>query len=53
MTPSEVQYPFLSFRKGGIDRTMAAEMYLHLGYRLGDGKADGQADETVPAARRC
>lgn len=33
MTPSEVQDLFLSFQKAVIERTMAAEVNLHLGYR--------------------
>lgn len=35
MTPGEVQDLFLSFKKAVIERTMAAEMNLHLGYRPG------------------
>ena len=45
MTPSEVQDLFLSFQKAVIERTMAAEMNLHLGYRLGQDKPEGQANE--------
>lgn len=45
MTPSEVQDLFLSFRKAVIERTMAAEMNLHLGYRPGEDKPESQANE--------
>lgn len=45
MTPSEVQDLFLSFQKAVIERTMAAEMNLHLGYRPGEDKPEGQANE--------
>ncbi len=45
MTPSEVQDLFLSFQKAVIERTMAAEMNLHLGYRPGEDKPEGQADK--------
>ena len=45
MTPSEVQDLFLSFQKAVIERTMAAEMNLHLGYRPGQDKPEGQANE--------
>ncbi|CUJ18224.1 Transposase and inactivated derivatives [Achromobacter xylosoxidans] len=45
MTPSEVQDLFLSFQKAVIERTMAAEMNLLLGYRPGEGKPEGQANE--------
>ena len=36
---------FLSFQKAVIERTMAAEMNLHLGYRPGQDKPEGQANE--------
>ncbi|MFY4261980.1 IS256 family transposase, partial [Achromobacter xylosoxidans] len=45
MTPNEVQDLFLSFQKAVIERTMAAEMNLHLGYRPGEDKPEGQANE--------
>ncbi|MGI0872439.1 IS256 family transposase [Pseudomonas aeruginosa] len=45
MTPSEVQDLFLSFQKAVIERTMAAEMNLHLGYRPGEDKPEGQTNE--------
>jgi len=45
MTPSEVQDLFLSFQKAVIERTMAAEMNLHLGYRPGQDKPEDQANE--------
>lgn len=45
MTPGEVQDLFLSFQKAVIERTMAAEMNLHLGYRPGEDKPEGQANE--------
>jgi len=45
MTPSEVQDLFLSFQKAVIERTMAAEMNLHLGYRPGEVKPEGQQNE--------
>jgi len=45
MTPSEVQDLFLSFQKAVIERTMAAEINLHLGYRPGEDKPEGQANE--------
>ena len=43
--PSEVQDLFLSFQKTMIERTIAAEMNLHLGYRPGEDKPEGQANE--------
>lgn len=45
MTPSEVQDRFLSLQKAVIERTIAAEMNLHLGYRPGEDKPEGQANE--------
>ena len=45
MTPGEVQDLFLSFQKAVIERAMGAEMNLHLGYRPGEAKPDGQANE--------
>jgi putative transposase len=44
-TLSEVQDLFLSFQKAVIERAMGAEMNLHLGYRPGDQKPAGQANE--------
>ncbi len=52
MTPSEVQDLFLSFQKAVIERTMAAEMNLHLGYRPGEDKPEGQANERNGASGR-
>ena len=45
MTPSEVQDLFLSFQKAVIERAMGAEMNHHLGYRPGQAKPEGQANE--------
>jgi putative transposase len=45
MTPSELQDIFLSFQKAVIERTMAAEMNPHLGYRPGEVKPERQQDE--------
>jgi putative transposase len=45
MTPTEVQDLFLSFQKAVIERAMGAEMNLHLGYRPGEPKPEGQANE--------
>ena len=52
MTPSEVQDLFLSFQKAVIERTMAAEMNLHLGYRPGQDKPEGQANERNGASSK-
>lgn len=52
MTPSEVQDLFLSFQKAVIERTMAAEVILHLGYRPGQDKPDGQAHERSGASAK-
>jgi len=52
MTPSEVQDLFLSFQKAVIERTMAAEMNLHLGYRPGEDKPEGQANERNGASTK-
>ena len=54
MTPSEVQDLFLSFQKAVIERTMAAEMNLHLGYRqVRTSPKARPASATAPAARPC
>ena len=45
MTPSEEQDLFLSFQKAEIERTMAAEMNLHLGYRPGEDKPESQVNK--------
>lgn len=45
MTPSEVQDLFLSFQKAVIERTMAADMNLYSGYRPGEDKPEGRANE--------
>ena len=45
MTPGEVQELFLSFQKAVIERAMSAEMNLHLGYRPGQAKPEGQLNE--------
>ena len=45
MTPTEVQDLFLSFQKAVIERAMGAEMNLHLGYRPGETKPQGQSNE--------
>ena len=45
MTPEEVQDLFLSFQKAVIERAMSAEMNLHLGYRAGEPKPEGQVNE--------
>ncbi|MCO2636641.1 IS256 family transposase [Pseudomonas aeruginosa] len=45
MTPAEVQDLMLAFNKAVIERTMGAEMDLHLGYPLGQPKPPGQANE--------
>jgi transposase-like protein len=45
MTASEVQTLFLSFKKAVIERAMNAEMSQHLGYRPGQDKPEGQANE--------
>lgn len=52
MTPGEVQDLFLSFQKAVIERTMAAEMNLHLGYRPGQDKPEGQANERNGASSK-
>lgn len=45
MTPAEVQDLMLAFNKAVIERAMGAEMNLHLGYRPGQSKPPGQANE--------
>ena len=45
MSPSEIQDLFLSFQKAVIERTMNAEMNLHLGYKPGQDKPEGQTNE--------
>ncbi len=45
MTPAEVQDLFLSLQKAVIERAMGAEMNHHLGYRPGQAKPEGQANE--------
>ena len=45
MTASEVQDLMLSLNKAVIERTMQAEMNLHLGYRPGEVKPEGQGNE--------
>ena len=54
MTPSEVQDLFLSFQKAVIERTMAAEMNLHLGYRPARTSLKARPTSAmVPAAKPC
>ncbi|MCB4347234.1 IS256 family transposase [Burkholderia vietnamiensis] len=45
MTPAEVQDLMLAFNKAVIERAMGAERNLHLGYRPGQSKPPGQANE--------
>ena len=45
MTASEIQDLMLSLNKAVIERTMLAEMNLHLGYRPGEAKPEGQGNE--------
>ncbi|CAP41427.1 TRm3 transposase [Bordetella petrii] len=45
MTPSEVQDLMLAFNKAVIERAMAAEMDLHLGYKASDPKPSEHANE--------
>lgn len=45
LTPSEAQDLFLSFKKAVIERAMNAEMNHRLGYRPGQTKPEGQANE--------
>ena len=52
MTPTEVQDLFLSFQKAVIERAMGAEMNLHLGYRPGEAKPQGQANERNGASAK-
>ena len=52
MTPSEVQDLFLSFQKAVIERMMNAEMSHHLGYKPGEGKPEGQANERNGASSK-
>jgi len=52
MTPTEVQDLFLSFQKAVIERAMGAEMNLHLGYRPGEPKPEGQANERNGASSK-
>lgn len=52
MTPSEVQDLFLSFQKAVIERTMVAEMNLHLRYRPGQDKPEDQAQRAQRRQRQ-
>jgi putative transposase len=45
MTPAEVQDLMLAFNKALIERATSAEMNLHLGYKPGQSKPAGQANE--------
>jgi transposase-like protein len=45
MTPAQVQDLMLAFNKAVIERAMGAEMNMHLGYRLGQPRPAGQANE--------
>jgi transposase-like protein len=45
MTRAEVQDLMLAFNKALIERAMGAEMNMHLGYRAGQPKPVGQANE--------
>ncbi len=45
MTPSEVKGLMLAFNKALIERAMNAEMSHHLGYKPGQEKPEGQANE--------
>ena len=45
MSPTEVQDLFLSFQKAVIERAMNVEMSHHLGYKPGEDKPEGQANE--------
>ena len=45
MTPGEVQELFLSFQKAVVERAMNVEMSHHLGYKPGEDKPAGQANE--------
>jgi putative transposase len=48
MTPAEVQDLMLAFNKALIERATSAEMNLHLGYRPGQPRPDGQTNERFP-----
>jgi len=52
MSPGEVQDLFLSFKKAVIERAMNAEMNRHLGYRVGQAKPEGQANERNGASAK-
>ncbi|CAD6562850.1 IS256 family transposase ISBcen18 [Paraburkholderia sabiae] len=45
MTPAQVQDLMLAFNKAVIERAMGAEMSMHLGYRPGQARPAGQANE--------
>jgi transposase-like protein len=45
MTPGDVQDLMLALNKAVIERAMAAEMNLHLGYKTGQAKPPEQANE--------
>ncbi|MGF6657459.1 transposase-like protein [Paraburkholderia youngii] len=45
MAPAQVQDLMLAFNKAVIERAMGAEMNMHLGYRLGQPRPAGQANE--------
>lgn len=49
MTPSEIQDLILSFQRAVIERTMAAEINLHLGYRPGEDKPEGHGPTSAIA----
>jgi len=45
MTPEEVQAICLDFKKAVIERAMGAELSHHLGYRPGEVRPEGQANQ--------
>ena len=52
MSRSEVQDLLLSFQKAVTERAMSAEMSHHLGYKPGEGKPEGQANERNGASSK-
>jgi transposase-like protein len=52
MTPSEVKDLMLAFNKALIQRAMNAELSHHLGYKAGQDKPEGQANERNGASAK-
>lgn len=52
MTPAQVQDLMLAFNKALIERAMAAEMNLHLGYKAGQTKPADQPNERNGASAK-